>query len=110
MLTNWGRLTTLACAQSIQSRIADAFDDPGSPIRVRIGVHTGEVVAHADDFFGHAVNYAARVAGEARGGEILVSALVHQLTFQTGPLAFEAPRTVELKGVEGPVAVYPLTA
>jgi class 3 adenylate cyclase len=98
----------LACAQTIQSQITEAFDDPGSPIRVRIGVHTGEMVASADDFFGHAVNYAARIAGAARAGEILVSQLVHQLTAQTGGFAFNVPRTVELKGVEGPVTVYPL--
>lgn len=100
----------LACAQAIQSRISDAFDDPGSPIRVRIGVHTGEMVASADDFFGHAVNYAARIAGAAHAGEILASELVHQLTVQTGRFAFEASRIVELKGVEGPVTVYPLVA
>ena len=39
---------------SLQSQIGGAFDDPGSPIRVRIGVHTGEMVARADEFFGHA--------------------------------------------------------
>ena len=100
----------LRCALSIQDGIAATFRDPGSPIRVRIGVHTGEPVADADDFFGHAVNYAARVAAAAHAGEILASELVHQLTVQTGPFTFDAPRTVELKGVEGPVTVYPLVA
>ena len=98
----------LNCAHVIRRRIEDRFNDPGSPIRVRIGVHTGEVVSDADDFFGHAVNYAARVAGAASGGEILASALVHDLVERTGSFVFEPPREVELKGIGGRLQVYPL--
>lgn len=43
------------------------------PLRVRIGLHTGEPLAEGGDFFGSAVILAARTAAEARGGEILVS-------------------------------------
>jgi adenylate cyclase len=98
----------LSCGQTVQARIRAAFSDPGSPIRVRIGVHTGEVVSDSDDFFGHAVNYAARVAGAARGGEIVVSSLVHELTGPTGAFTFAPPRVVELKGIPDPVSVYPV--
>ena len=98
----------LACSQAIQRRIGETFNDPGSPIRVRIGVHTGEVVSDANDFFGHAVNYAARVASTATGGETLVSTLVHDLVQPTGAFSFEQSRDVELKGIDGPVRVYPL--
>jgi class 3 adenylate cyclase len=98
----------LEAAAAIQRRIADTFSDPGSPIRVRIGVHVGEVLREADDFFGHAVNYAARVAGSANGGEALVSSLVHDLVAPTGDFAFAEPRDVEFKGVDGAQRVYPL--
>jgi adenylate cyclase len=98
----------LSCAQEIQRSIAETFDDPGSPIQVRIGIHTGEVVSDADDFFGHAVNYAARVAGAATGGEILVSAVVHDLAAPTGHFVFEDPREVALKGIDGAAQLYPL--
>lgn len=97
----------LACAQGIERQIAERFDDPGSPIRVRIGVHTGEVISDEDDVFGHAVNFAARVASAARAGEILASALVHDLAHPTGMFGFETPRIVELKGI-GSVPLYPL--
>ena len=100
----------LACAQAIEGAIGDAFQGPGSMIRVRIGVHVGETVREADDFFGHAVNYAARIASAAAGGEIVVSDLVHALVAQTGEFSFEPPREVELKGVEGLQKVYPLAA
>jgi class 3 adenylate cyclase len=98
----------LACALAIERGIGEAFSDPGSPISVRIGVHTGELISDADDFFGHAVNYAARVAGAAAGGEILVSTLVHDLVEATGTFSFEASREVELKGIAGPIRVYTL--
>jgi class 3 adenylate cyclase/ketosteroid isomerase-like protein len=98
----------LACARAIEQEVGAAFDDPGSPISVRIGVHVGEVIHEAEDFFGHAVNYAARVTAAARGGETLVSALVHGLVATTGEFDFDAPREVELKGIEGLQRVYPL--
>jgi class 3 adenylate cyclase/ketosteroid isomerase-like protein len=97
-----------ACAQVLQRSIGERFNDPGSVIRVRIGVHVGEVVHEADDFFGHAVNYAARVASAAAGGEILVSGLVHDLLIQTGDFSFDESREVELKGFEAAQVVYPL--
>jgi class 3 adenylate cyclase len=100
----------LTCANAIERAIDDAFQGPGSMIRVRIGIHVGETVQEADDFFGHAVNYAARIASAAEGGEVVVSELVHALVAQTGEFAFEDARHVELKGVEEPQKVYPLAA
>jgi Adenylate and Guanylate cyclase catalytic domain len=58
-------------------------------------------VRESDDFFGHAVNYAARIASAAAGGEIVTSALVHGLLDGTGGFTFEPPRAVELKGISG---------
>jgi class 3 adenylate cyclase len=98
----------LNCAEAIERTIAERFRDPGSPIRVRIGIHVGETVREADDFFGHAVSYAARIASAASGGEIVVSSLVHQLVAQTGEFAFGEAREVELKGIEGSHQIYPV--
>ncbi|MGQ0850118.1 MAG: adenylate/guanylate cyclase domain-containing protein [Actinomycetota bacterium] len=98
----------LRCALAIDQSIAETFKDPGSPIRVRIGLHVGETIHEADDFYGQAVNYAARVASSARGGEIVVSALVHDLVAKTGEFSFDEPRHTELKGIEGLQEIYPL--
>ena len=69
--------------------------DPG-PDRV----HTGDAIHEADRFFGTTVHYAARVASQALGGEVLVSNLVRELV--TGPdIAFLEGRDVELKGLDG---------
>ena len=44
----------------------------GAPA-VRVGLHHGPSVERDGDFFGAAVNLAARVSGQAAGGEVLVT-------------------------------------
>ena len=73
----------------------------GHRLRVRIGLHTGEAIREEDDFFGKDVILAARIAAEARGGEILVSRLVRELTEGSGLFSFTDPTDVELKGLSG---------
>ena len=95
----------VACAQAIQVGIGRAFEHASPPIRVRIGIHTGDVLQDEDRFFGTTVNYAARVASHALGGEILVSRLVHDLT-EGASIAFLESRDVELKGLDGTHRLY----
>ena len=90
----------VVCARDIQSGIDRTFADASPPIRVRIGVHTGDALREADDFFGTTVNYAARVASQALGGEVLVSNLVRELVAGSG-VDFLESREVELKGLDG---------
>jgi class 3 adenylate cyclase/ketosteroid isomerase-like protein len=90
----------VACAQAIQAGIAEAFSDDSPPIRVRIGLHTGDALHEGDRFFGTTVHYAARVASHALGGEVLVSNLVRELVSGPG-IEFLESRDVELKGIEG---------
>ena len=97
----------LHCAGAIEDAVTERFNDPGSPIRVRIGIHVGESVREADDFFGHAVSYAARIASQATGGEVVVSSLVHDLLAPTGEFEFGDPRDVELKGISGGHRIFP---
>jgi class 3 adenylate cyclase len=77
--------------------------DPGAtaePIRVRIGLHAGEVIKEGEDFFGRNVIMAARVASQARGGEILASSVLKALV-EGSDVAWGEKRTVELKGLPG---------
>jgi class 3 adenylate cyclase len=90
----------VACAQAIQREIDSTFADDSPPIRVRIGIHTGDALREADRFFGTTVHYAARVASQALGGEVLVSNLVHELVAGPG-IDFLESREVELKGLDG---------
>jgi class 3 adenylate cyclase len=97
----------LRCARGIQRAVADSGSN-GLQLRVRIGVHTGEPIREADDFYGKAVILAARIAAEARGSEILVSSLVRDLTDSSGEFAFATPRAVELKGLLGTHRISPV--
>ncbi len=89
----------LDCAVAIQRSVATQNIDV--PIRVRMGLHTGEALRDADDFHGRDVVLAARIADQARGGEILVSAVLRSLLEGRGDLRFDAVREVELKGLDG---------
>jgi class 3 adenylate cyclase len=51
----------------------------GLELRVRIGVHAGEANPSADDYYGIAVNQAARLRGVAHGGQTVVSSVVAAL-------------------------------
>jgi pilus assembly protein CpaF len=87
------------CAMDIQRSITEySKQNPERKVRVRIGLNTGEVVEEAGDFFGAAVNVAARVAGKARGGEILVSDVVRQLVGPVSEMTFEYRGRYKLKG------------
>ncbi len=49
---------------------------------------------------------AARIAGQAQGGEILVSSLLREVTEGAGEFAFAEGREVELKGLKGRHQVF----
>ena len=98
----------VACAKAIQLAIDIAFAHQSPPIRVRIGVHTGDAIHEADHFFGTTVNYAARVASHALGGEVLVSQLVHDLVAGSA-IDFLESRDVELKGLDGSHRIYAMS-
>jgi adenylate cyclase len=88
------------CAIALQK----ALERPGrkrEALRVRVGLHTGRAISEDGDYFGENVAFAARVAQQAVGGEVLVSAAVKDRTEEDTSLSFSAPRTIELKGVEG---------
>jgi class 3 adenylate cyclase len=90
----------LRCAIGIQRAIGREGSDRNA-LPVRIGLHTGEAIREADDFYGKAVVLAARIAAEARGSEILVSAAVRQLTESSGEFTFEGTTEAELRGLSG---------
>ena len=71
---------------------------------MRIGLHPGSTVRQGEAFFGREVNYAARVASAALGGEVLVSEVVRERLGTA--LAWDGVREVTLKGFEGTHAVY----
>ena len=97
----------IECARAIQTATArDLGSHPSGPIRLRIGLHTGEAIREGSDFYGRNVVVAARITDEARGGEILASSVVKQLTESAGDVGFEDAREVELAGLAGTHVLY----
>ncbi|MFQ5665546.1 MAG: protein kinase [Candidatus Binatia bacterium] len=97
----------LLCAIALQRAFAAySARHADEPIRVRVGLHTGEALRDADKFFGKTVILAARVAAQAKGGEILVSSLFKELTESTGDIRFGDGRLAELKGIAEPQRIF----
>jgi len=84
-----------------------AETDAENAVRVRIGLHTGEVLQDDDgDLFGRHVVVAARIGALADGGQILVSNLLKQIAEPRGDLLFGDATEVALKGVDGQQLVH----
>ncbi len=75
-----------------------------TPIRVRIGLHSGTAIERDGDYFGQNVALAARVASQAQGGEILVTGQIAEAMVEY--YEFTEAVAVELKGFEGEHALW----
>jgi class 3 adenylate cyclase len=63
----------VAAAVQAQGDLA-AFEWPaGEQVRVRMGIHTGTPLVHDGGYVGMDVHRAARIAGSAHGGQVVVS-------------------------------------
>lgn len=109
MLSFPGARRALDCMIAVQRDLTrHSSAHPDRAVRIRIGMHTGEVLADADgDLFGQHVVVAARVANLASGGEILVSSLTKEIVASRGDIQFDPPRQVHLKGI-GDAIVFPM--
>ena len=77
-----------------------------APLRLRGGIHRGNVVVTDDDVVGHAVNLAARVAEIAEGGELIVTDLCDIAVGDSRAVTFDGPYLRSFKGIREPVPVY----
>jgi adenylate cyclase len=90
------------CSVDVQRALRKRPND----IRVRIGIHVGKSVRRGDDLFGRNVAMAARVAGQADGGETLVSESVRDAVGDAEDIAFDDGRDAQLKGFSGTHRLY----
>jgi class 3 adenylate cyclase len=103
--------SAIACMVDVQRALAaHATAQPMEAIRVRTGIHTGEVIVGDDgDIYGRHVIMAARLSTHAQGGEVLVSSLVREIVEPRGDVHFGPSRTVVLKGLGGSHLVHPVS-
>jgi class 3 adenylate cyclase len=88
----------LRCAIELQRDI--------SPLTLRVGVHSGFIMADADAFFGRNVVLAARIASHAEPGEILVSEALREYTQSDPSFEFEPRGEHYFKGLHGEHPVF----
>ena len=79
--------------------------DHGS-VPVRVGLHHGPAVERNGDYFGAAVNLAARVSSAASGGEVLVSGSTAALVPDLEGVVYESRGRHELRNVSEPIELF----
>lgn len=90
------------CAVAVQRTL---LEDDG-PIKLRIGINLGDVIADGDDVYGDGVNVAARLEAIAAAGGICISDMVYQNIHSKLDESFEAMGEQILKNIGRPVTAW----
>lgn len=91
----------VGCAIEIQTGLANH-----EIIKLRIGIHTGDVTFQNEDIFGDGVNVAARLESLAEPGQVLISDSAHHSLDSKAVEKFIGGETHELKNITRPVAIW----
>jgi adenylate cyclase len=83
----------------------ELMHEHGAPA-VRVGLHHGPAVERDGDYFGAAVNLAARVSAEASGGEVLLTGHTAALAPELEGVLYEPRGRRELRNVREPVELF----
>ena len=97
----------VATAQAAQAALGVEAWPAEAVLRVRMGLHTGVVDERDGNYFGSAVNVAARIMAAGHGGQVLVSAVTAGLVGSTG-LSNLGEHT--FAGLDAPERVYQVGA
>ena len=76
------------------------------PLSIRVGLHSGFVIANPEQMMGRNVVLAARIAAQAKGGEILVSSAAKEYTETDPSFRFEPHGEYHFKGLLGEHEVF----
>lgn len=91
----------VSCAIAIQTGL-----EGQDTIRLRVGIHTGEVFFEAGDVFGEGVNVAARLEALAEPGQVLISDTAMNSLDQKAAAQFQGGVPQDLKNIARPIAVW----
>ena len=97
----------LRCAVRIQQELRrpDSPYRSPEPIKLRAGLHAGDVVVEGDDIFGDGVNIAARLQSAAQPGGILASRIFCDLAGSDIPVRLRREGAHSFKGIAQPIEV-----
>jgi predicted ATPase/class 3 adenylate cyclase len=100
----------LAAAVDAQLAFNDEAWPDGLVVKVRMGLHTGEADERDGNYFGSAVNRAARLMTAAHGGQIVVSELTAALLADAPGVGLIDLGSHHLRGFVGPTRVFGVKA
>ncbi len=102
----------VGCCVAAQRALAGHDWPGGRPIRVRMGLHSGEPTPHEDNYIGMDVHRAARIAAAAHGGQVVLSEATRLLTAARLPAGVSARDLGfhRLKDIEAAERIYQLLA
>jgi adenylate cyclase len=95
----------LHAAVDLQRMFTSASSDHPS-LAVRVGLHSGFVMGNPEQLMGRNAVLAARIAAQAKAGEILVSSSAKEYTETDPSFRFEAHGEYHFKGLLGEHEVY----
>ncbi len=103
-------LAALNAAVQLQQALADPAATHGIALAVRCGLHAGVDARRDGDFYGTAVNRAARIMAAAHGGQVLVSHAVAALVADRLPagVSLRDLGSVRLRDLARPERVFQL--
>ena len=106
--------SALAAAASAQRALGAHEWPEGAAVRVRIGIHTGQVSVSEGHYVGLAVHRAARICGAGQGGQVLISQATRMLLHDDEPevegLSLNDLGERTLKDFDRPIRIYELLA
>ncbi len=89
---------------------AETWSPASGPLKIRMGLHTGESQSRDGDYYGPEVNRAARVMGLGHGGQVLISEVTAALTRKSLPpdCTLADLGQHRLKGIAAPEQIFQL--
>ena len=98
----------VSCALEVQLALkAHQWHKDVGQLRVRIGVHTGDMLLLNNEYHGMPANLAKRITDAGHGGQILISAATHELVKTQFPYgSFSDLGTHRLKNIRHPEAIF----
>ena len=78
----------VAASARAQAKLSGGDWPAAAPVRVRMALHTGEASERDGNYFGSAVNRAARLMAVGHGGQLLVSAVTAELSRTSSSLTW----------------------
>lgn len=96
---------SVICGKELQNAFESYSKHSQKPLRIRVAIHTGEVLIKNADVYGDAVNTAARIEKIARPGDIVMSeqtySAMNQNEIEVLPLG---PK--KFKGLKHPIKLF----